>query len=162
MQTLPGLLKDAPIEEDAIVLPAPSEGQEILADYANVRLTLRRHPVALLRDQLRKLKLSSAAELLASPACNIARACGLVTMRQRPHTAKGTLFVTLEDETGNINVIVWPALFDKQRKDIQNARLMAVYGTWQREGTVTHLVAKRIADLSGMLGDLTIEERNFH
>ena len=162
MQAMPGLLKDAPIEEDAIILPPPSEGQEILSDYANVRLSLRRHPVALLRAQLRTMKLSSAAELQASPACNIARACGLVTMRQRPQTAKGTLFVTLEDETGNINVIVWPALFDKQRKDILNARLMAVYGTWQREGAVAHLVAKRIADLSGMLGDLTIEERNFH
>jgi error-prone DNA polymerase len=162
MQAMPGLLKDAPIEDDAIILPPPSEGQEILSDYANVRLSLRRHPVALLRAQLRTMKLSSAAELQASPACNIARACGLVTMRQRPQTAKGTLFVTLEDETGNINVIVWPALFDKQRKDILNARLMAVYGTWQREGAVTHLVAKRIADLSAMLGDLTIEERNFH
>jgi len=162
MQAMPGLLKDAPIEDDAIILPPPSEGQEILSDYANVRLSLRRHPVALLRPQLRTMKLSSAAELQASPACNIARACGLVTMRQRPQTAKGTLFVTLEDETGNINVIVWPALFDKQRKDILNARLMAVYGTWQREGAVTHLVAKWIADLSGMLGDLTIEERNFH
>jgi error-prone DNA polymerase len=162
MQPMPGLLKDAPIEDDAIILPPPSEGQEILSDYANVRLSLRRHPVALLRAQLRKMKLSSAAELQASPACNIARACGLVTMRQRPQTAKGTLFVTLEDETGNINVIVWPALFDKQRKDILNARLMAVYGTWQREGAVTHLVAKWIGDLSGMLGDLTIEERNFH
>ena len=83
-------------------------------------------------------------------------------MRQRPYTAKGTLFVTLEDETGNINVIVWPALFERQRKQILNARLMAVYGSWQREGEVTHLVAQHIVDHSDLLGTLTIQERNFH
>jgi len=162
MQAMPALLKDAPIEEEAIAIAAPSEGQEILSDYANLSLTLRRHPVALLRERLRKMRLVSAAQLQASPSHNAARACGLVTMRQRPHTAKGTLFMTLEDETGNINVIIWPALFEKQRKQILNARLMAVYGTWQREGAVTHLVAQHIVDHSDMLGSLTVEERNFH
>ncbi len=162
MQAMPALLKDAPIEEEAIAIAAPSEGQEILSDYANLSLTLRRHPVALLRERLRKMRLVSAAQLQASPSHNAARACGLVTMRQRPHTAKGTLFITLEDETGNINVIIWPALFEKQRKQILNARLMAVYGTWQREGAVTHLVAQHIVDHSDMLGSLTVEERNFH
>ncbi len=162
MQAMPALLKDAPIEEEAITIPAPSEGQEILSDYANLSLTLRRHPVALLRERLSKMRLVSAAQLQASPAHKAARACGMVTMRQRPHTAKGTLFMTLEDETGNINVIVWPVLFEKQRKQILNARLMAVYGTWQREGAVTHLVAQHIVDHSELLGSLTIEERNFH
>ena len=162
MHAMPALLKDAPIVEEAISLPSPSEGQEIVSDYANLKLSLRRHPVALLREQLRKMNLSTTAELQASPACNIAKACGLVTMRQRPHTAKGTLFMTLEDETGNINVIVWPALFEKQRTQILNARLMAVYGSWQREGAVTHLVAKHIIDHSVLLGSLTVEERNFH
>ncbi|HEX7640935.1 MAG TPA: error-prone DNA polymerase [Burkholderiaceae bacterium] len=162
MHAMPALLKDAPIEEDAITIPAPSEGQEILSDYANLSLTLRRHPLALLRERLRKMRLKSAAELHAAPAHQAARACGLVTMRQRPYTAKGTLFVTLEDETGNINVIVWPALFERQRKQILNARLMAVYGSWQREGEVTHLVAQHIVDHSDLLGTLTIQERNFH
>jgi error-prone DNA polymerase len=162
MHAMPALLKDAPIEEAAIEIAAPSEGQEILYDYANLSLSLRRHPVALLRERLRKMYLKSAAELHASPAHQAARACGLVTMRQRPYTAKGTLFVTLEDETGNINVIVWPMLFEKQRKQILNARLMAVYGSWQREGAVTHLVAQHIVDHSDLLGTLTIQERNFH
>ncbi|HEX8958010.1 MAG TPA: OB-fold nucleic acid binding domain-containing protein, partial [Burkholderiaceae bacterium] len=162
MHAMPALLKDAPIEEAAITIPAPSEGQEILSDYANLGLTLRRHPLALLRERLRKMRLKSAAELHAAPAHQAARACGLVTMRQRPYTAKGTLFVTLEDETGNINVIVWPALFERQRKQILNARLMAVYGSWQREGEVTHLVAQHIVDHSDLLGTLTIQERNFH
>jgi len=162
MQAMPALLKDAPIEEADLEIAAASEGQEILYDYANLSLSLRRHPVALLRERLRKMYLKSAAELHASPAHQAARACGLVTMRQRPHTAKGTLFVTLEDETGNINVIVWPALFERQRKQILNARLMAVYGSWQREGAVTHLVAQHIVDHSDLLGTLTIQERNFH
>ena len=162
MHAMPALLKEATIEEENVVIPAPSEGQEILADYANLSLTLRRHPVALLRERLKKMRLSSAAQLQASPAHNAARACGLVTMRQRPQTAKGTLFMSLEDETGNINVIIWPALYEKQRKQILNARLMAVYGTWQREGAVTHLVAQHIVDHSDMLGGLTVEERNFH
>ena len=162
MHAMPALLKEALIEEEEVVIKAPSEGQEILSDYANLSLSLRRHPVALLRERLRKMRLSSAAQLQALPSHQAARACGLVTMRQRPYTAKGTLFMSLEDETGNINVIIWPALFEKQRKPILNARLMAVYGTWQREGAVMHLVAQHIVDHSDMLGGLTVEERNFH
>ncbi len=162
MQALPGLLKNAPIAEEEIVLSPASEGQEILADYASVRLTLNRHPLALLRKQLQKMNLSTAAELKTFPDRKLARTSGLVTMRQRPQTAKGTIFVTLEDETGNTNVIVWPALLEKQRKEILNARLMTVYGVWQRQGEVTHLVAKRVVDHSAMLGSLTVEGRNFH
>jgi error-prone DNA polymerase len=162
MQPLPGLLKNAPIAEEEIALPPASEGQEILADYASLRLTLNRHPLALLRKQLQKMNLSSAADLKTFPDRKLARTSGLVTMRQRPQTAKGTIFVTLEDETGNTNVIVWPALLEKQRKEILNARLMTVYGVWQRQGEVTHLVAKRVVDHSAMLGSLTVEGRNFH
>ena len=83
-------------------------------------------------------------------------------MRQRPQTVNGTLFVTLENETGNTNVIVCAALLEQQRKEILNARLMTVYGIWQREGSVTHLVAKRVVDHSAMLGMLSVRARNFH
>ncbi|MDR3480135.1 MAG: error-prone DNA polymerase [Burkholderiaceae bacterium] len=162
MQAMPALLKDAPIEEAPLILPPASEGQEIVADYANLGLTLHRHPLALLRPQLRKMNLSSALELRSFPDRKLARTTGLVTVRQRPQTANGTLFVTLEDETGNTNVIVWPALLEQQRKEILNARLMTVYGIWQREGSVTHLVAKRVVDHSAMLGMLSVGARNFH
>jgi error-prone DNA polymerase len=162
MQAMPALLKDAPIEEAPLILPPASEGQEIVADYANLGLTLHRHPLALLRTQLRKMNLSSALELQSFPDRKLARTTGLVTVRQRPQTANGTLFVTLEDETGNTNVIIWPALLEQQRKEILNARLMTVYGIWQREGSVTHLVAKRVVDHSAMLGMLSVGARNFH
>jgi error-prone DNA polymerase len=91
----------------------------------------------------------------------LARACGLVTVRQRPGTAKGALFVTLEDESGYTNVIIWPSLLERQRKEALGASLLAVYGVWQRQGEVTHLVAQRLVDLSYLLGSLVTTSRNF-
>ncbi|MDB5773110.1 MAG: dnaE3 [Burkholderia sp.] len=161
MQPAPKLLKDAPIAEDDIALPAASEGQEIVADYTSIGLTLNRHPLALLRERFKAMNLSTALEMKSFPDRKLARTTGLVTMRQRPETASGTLFVTLEDETGVTNVIVWPGLLEKQRKEILNASLLTVYGVWQCEGEVMHLIAKRVVDHSSMLGDLTVESRNF-
>lgn len=91
----------------------------------------------------------------------LARACGIVTVRQQPGTASGTVFVTLEDETGTVNVIVWPALKERQRRELVHARLLAVYGVWQREGEVRHLIAHRLRDLSPLLGRLHPASRNF-
>ena len=91
----------------------------------------------------------------------LARACGIVTVRQRPATAKGVLFVTIEDETGTVSVIVWPSLVEAQRREVLGASLLGVYGVWQREGEVKHLVAKRLVDLSSMLGRLDTSSRNF-
>lgn len=162
MQALPGVLKHTHIADDAITLTPATEGQEIVADYANLGLTLNRHPLALLRKRLKAMNLSTAQDMRAFGNGKLARTCGLVTMRQRPQTAKGTLFVTLEDETGNTNVIVWPGLLEKQRKDILSARLMTVYGIWQREGEVNHLIAKRVVDHSELLGDLLVGGRNFY
>jgi error-prone DNA polymerase len=82
-------------------------------------------------------------------------------MRQRPETAKGTMFITLEDETGLVNVIVWPALIDRQRRELLGASLLGVYGVWQREAGVSHLVAKRVVDLSNWLGSLATTSRDF-
>jgi error-prone DNA polymerase len=105
-----------------------------VADYASMNLTLNRHPLALLRDRFKAMNLSTAAETREFLDRKLARTTGLVTMRQRPETAKGTMFVTLEDETGVTNVIVWPALFEKQRKDVLNASLLTVYsGRVRRE-----------------------------
>ena len=162
MGTMPRLLKNAPIEEAPLALPLASEGQEILADYKSLGLTLNRHPLALLRERFTAMNLSSASQLQQFGNGKLARATGLVVGRQRPPTAKGTLFITLEDETGNINVIVWPDLVDKQRRELLNARLLTVYGVWQREGAVTHLIAKRVVDHTEMLGALAVASRNFH
>jgi error-prone DNA polymerase len=92
----------------------------------------------------------------------LARGCGIVTVRQRPETAKGTVFITLEDETGNVNVIVWPGLVEEQRREVMGATLLAVYGQWQTANNVRHLVAKRLVDLSHLLGELDTRSRNFH
>jgi error-prone DNA polymerase len=161
MVPVPKLLRDAPIREEPLLLPAASEGQEIIADYASTGLTLNRHPLALLRPRLKKMNLSTALEMKGFADRKIARTAGIVTMRQRPPTAKGTMFVTLEDETGITNVIIWPALLEKQRKEILNAQLMTVYGIWQCKEEVRHLVAKRIVDHSELLGDLSVGSRDF-
>jgi error-prone DNA polymerase len=153
-----GLLRDAPVQEDLLRLPAAGEGEDIVLDYESTGLTLRRHPLALLRPQLQAAGWCNAQALQPLPDGRRARACGLVTMRQRPGTAKGTMFVSLEDETGCVNVIVWPALVEAQRDVWLRARLLAVEGTWQRDATsggrVCHLVARRAHDLSAMLGEL--------
>tara|TARA_R110001599_G_scaffold64023_1_gene178376 strand:- start:78666 stop:81827 length:3162 start_codon:yes stop_codon:yes gene_type:complete len=161
MVPAPKLLRDAPILEAPLLLPAASEGQEIVADYASTGLTLGRHPLALLRPRLKQMNLSTALEMKGFADRKIARTTGIVTMRQRPPTAKGTMFVTLEDETGITNVIIWPALVEKQRKEVLNSQLMTVYGIWQSKDEVRHLVAKRIVDHSELLGDLSVSSRDF-
>ncbi|MCG1042144.1 error-prone DNA polymerase [Mycetohabitans sp. B8] len=161
-QPLPRLLCDAPIAETALALPRASEGREIIADYASLGLTLNRHPLALLRSRLAAMRFKTAAQLAAFPNGRLARACGIVTVRQRPGTASGTIFVSIEDETGTVNVIVWPALVERHRQALLNARLIAVYGIWQRQGEVMHLVAKRLEDKSALLGPLPTQSRDFH
>ncbi|MRV76009.1 DNA polymerase III subunit alpha [Duganella sp. FT92W] len=150
-----------PLEETPQLAP-PSEGDEILHDYRSQGLTLARHPLALLRPQLLAKRFLPASTLNSFEQGWPARGCGIVTVRQRPGTAKGVLFITIEDETGNVNVIVWPALVEQQRNEVLNASLLGVYGVWQREGTVCHLVAKRLVDLSHLLGRLKTGSRDFH
>ncbi|HZV64311.1 MAG TPA: OB-fold nucleic acid binding domain-containing protein, partial [Telluria sp.] len=155
------LLRPTSPEEEAPQLRAPSEGDEIVGDYRAQGLTLGRHPLALLRPQLLARRFLPAAELATYRSGQLARACGIVTVRQRPGTAKGVLFLTLEDETGNVNVIVWPKLVEQQRREVLNAPLLGVYGVWQHEGGVRHLVAKRLVDLSALLGRLDTRSRDF-
>ena len=162
----PGLFRAVPVDEEWLELPAASVGAEVVLDYASTGLTLRAHPVALLRGQLSKMKLLTAAQLRDLPSGRLVRACGIVVMRQQPQTAKGVVFVTLEDETGSVNVIVWKSLREQQRAELLHARLMAVYGVWQRDvesgGEVCHLVARRLRDLTPLLGGLATQSREFH
>jgi len=155
------LLRPTVPREEAPVLAAPSEGEEIVGDYRAQGLTLGRHPLALLRERLLAQRFLPAATLMDFQNGQLARGCGLVTVRQRPGTAKGVLFLTLEDETGNVNVIVWPSLVEQQRREVLSAPLLGVYGIWQREGEVRHLVAKRLVDLSHLLGGLDTRSRDF-
>jgi error-prone DNA polymerase len=156
------LLADAPILETIPPLAAPTEGENLVVDYASTGLTLGRHPLALLRSRLKRLRLSTAAELRGFPHGRLARAAGIVTGRQRPGTASGVVFVTLEDETGNVNVVVWHDLVEKQRRELTGASLLGVYGILERQGEVVHLIAKRLVDYSALLGRLTTASRDFH
>jgi error-prone DNA polymerase len=157
----PELLRDAPVDEEVFELPEAPEGEEIVFDYATTGLTLRRHPLALLRPLLAKRSLMSAADLQSARDGSLVSYCGIVTLRQQPDTAGGTIFVSLEDETGVVQVIVWRALREMQRRELLGSRLMAVHGTWQREGDVCNLIAGRLEDLTPMLGRLATASRDF-
>jgi error-prone DNA polymerase len=162
IERMPALLDAASIEEAKPVLAAPEEGEEIVADYASLGLTLGRHPLALLRARLQRQRMFTAAELKTLPQGRLARVTGLVTGRQRPGTASGVTFVTLEDETGMINVIVWHDLAERQRKELLRSSLLTVYGTLEREGEVVHVIAGRLRDQTALLGKLTTRSRDFH
>ena len=171
----PPLLRDVPVQEAPLALPAAPEGEEILFDYAATGLTLRRHPLALLRHRLARWRLQTALQLNTVPHGRKVRACGIVTVRQRPGTAQGTMFVTLEDETGPVNVIVWPALVETWRNALLRSQLLAVEGVWQcsvppstetaAAPVVRHLVARRFKDLTPLLGRMAQAlqgSRDFH
>ncbi len=155
------LLRGTAAREESPRLRAPTEGETLVADYASVGLTLGRHPLELLRARLARSRSITAEALMRLPHGSPAKVTGLVTGRQRPGTASGTVFVTLEDETGWINVIVWPSLVEKQRTELLSARLMTVHGALEREGDVAHLIARRLVDDSRLLGQLTTPSRDF-
>ena len=159
-----GLLRGAPIRETTRpTLPAMSESEHIVNDYRTLGLTLGRHPLALLRHLLAARRFVPADELRAHwPDRRLARACGLVTSRQRPGTAHGTIFVTLEDETGYVNVIVRPELAERQHAELTASNLLGVYGVWQRHEEVRHLIAQRLVNLDALLGELRTRSRDFH
>ncbi len=140
----------------------PTEADDIRTDYASTGLTLGRHPIALLRPLLRRRRAKSATELQKLPHGSRARACGLVTMRQRPMTASGTLFLTLEDETGCVNVVIWPRLWEKQRAEILGASILAIDGVMETDGEVHHLIASQVHDFSHLADGLQTRSRDFH
>ncbi|MBN8727938.1 MAG: error-prone DNA polymerase [Xanthomonadales bacterium] len=155
------LLAGSP-DEDAVALPAPTLGEEVLSDYRATGLTLAAHPLSLLRDRLRQRRVLDSSELHGAPHGRNVQAAGIVTQRQRPATAKGTIFVTLEDEHGMVNIVVWPDLALRRRKALLGARLLAVRGRWERVDGVQHLIARDLLDLSHLLGELPAASRDFH
>jgi len=140
--------------EDAIALPAAPIGEEVSDDYRSLALTLRTHPLALLRPRLAPMRVVRAKDLPAAPDGARLTVGGLVLIRQRPGTASGVIFVTLEDESGVVNLVVWPSVFERFRRVVLGAQMMLAEGRLQREGLVIHVVADRLADRTDMLRDL--------
>ena len=166
LQRAPALLRAAPVQEPALALPGASQSQEVCWDYASTGLSLRTHPLGFLRAQLSSMRLMTAEQLHGLHNSCLVRTAGLVVMRQSPQTAKGVTFVTLEDETGSVNVIVWKAMRERFRSALLHARLLAVHGVWQRDeddsGRVCHVVAGFMRDLTPLLGELLTQSRDFH
>ena len=159
------LLANAPIVERAKEQPdlfEATEGEAVTLDYAATGLTLRSHPLALLRSRLAQRGWRSAEQLALLEDGSTAWACGIVTMRQQPETAKGVIFVTLEDETGSVNIIVWRHVRERQRTALLRSRLLAVAGQWQAKDGSTHLIARRLVDVTPWLGELATRSRDFH
>lgn len=162
IEQLPGMLAGASAREPHLALPAPNEAQEIIADYQGLGLTLGRHPVGLLRAKLTKRGVRRSADLHAIPNGARVRVAGLVTHRQRPETASGVVFMSLEDECGVTNLIVWPSVQTAQRKAVFASRLLIVQGQLQSESGVTHVIARQLSDYSHWLGSLPTYSRDFH
>ena len=156
------LFDASPVREVPTELPAPNAGENLVADYRSLGLTLRAHPLTLLRQHLAERRFVTAVDLKGTGHRALVRAAGIVVGRQRPGTATGIVFVTLEDETGLVNVVVHPQLVDKQRRELLSSTLLGVYGQLQIEGEVIHLVAKRLVNLSDWLGRLQTSSRDFH
>jgi error-prone DNA polymerase len=147
--------------EGTPLLAPPTEGQNIAADYRSAGLTLGRHPLALLREELAAEGIVTAAGLRELPHGRVVRVAGIVTARQRPQSAGGVMFVTLEDETGHVNLIVWERVWSRARRAANNSRLLEVRGQLQKEGGVTHVVASRLVDRSQLLGNVVTRSRDF-
>ena len=147
--------------ESRVAIPPPTAQERVLEDYALFGLTLGRHPLALLRDSLKARRCSGSREVRALPHGRCVRYAGLVTMRQRPSTASGVTFVTLEDEHGMVNVVVWRDLAERQRRVLRESQLLEVEGCVETDGNVQHLIAQKLGDLTSLLGGLDTRSRDF-
>ena len=157
-----GLFRSMNRYEALPLLGRPAEGQDIRADYETLGLTLGRHPMALLRERFRRRRYVTAQDLPAAGHGALVRVAGLVVTRQRPGSASGVTFVTLEDETGQVNLVVWKATAEAQRRALLSARLMGVEGEVQIEGEVIHVIARRLTEHNALLGSLAVRSRDFH
>ncbi len=137
--------------DQAVALKAMTAGHEVIEDYGHVGLTLRRHPVSFLRDELSRDKILTCAQANTRPDRRRIKLAGLVLVRQRPGTAKGVTFITIEDETGIANLVVWADLYERQRRTVLGANMLGVEGRVQREGLVVHIVADKLIDLTDRL-----------
>jgi error-prone DNA polymerase len=154
----------APVARTAEATPLlapPTEGQNIAADYRSHGLTLGRHPLALLREELAAAHVVTAASLNDLPHGRVVRVAGLVTARQRPQSAGGVMFVTLEDESGYVNLIAWEKVWSRARRVASNSRLLEVQGMLQKEGGVIHVVVRRFVDRTHLLGNVVTQSRDF-
>ncbi len=140
--------------EPEVELRQMTEGHNVVADYGHVGLTLREHPMAFLRESLTKRSMVTCEDAMSARDGRWVYTAGLVLVRQKPGSAKGVMFITIEDETGPANVVVWPSLFEKRRRVVLGASMMAINGRIQREGDVVHLVAQQLFDLSADLSGL--------
>ena len=145
-----------------VLLPTPSEGQDIIKDYNSTGFTIRRHPLALFRNHLKNHNVRTANDLIDVQDNHSVKVTGLVTCRQRPMTASGVSFLTLEDESGNINIIVWSKLSEKHRLIIRYAQLIGVLGRVQKNNDSLHVIANDLIDLSHWLGELTVKSHDFN
>ena len=156
-----------PVADPALpLLPVPTEGEDLVADYRSLGLTLGRHPLALLRPRWPGTRaagppLLTARGLAPCDDGRRVRVAGLVLTRQRPGTASGVTFVTLEDETGTVNLIVWKRVGEAQRAALLRSRLLEVAGRLQRQGEVLHVIVERLTDRSALLGRLLVRSRDF-
>ncbi|HKT28675.1 error-prone DNA polymerase [Dyella sp.] len=158
---LPLFGRSSPREQN-IVLPLPTVTENMTADYAHSGLSLGPHPLKLLRSRLRAERYLDSRSLQKLPHATAVRTVGLVTQRQQPQTASGVTFITIEDEFGHVNVVVWSHIAQTQRRPYLEARLLAIEGRWEAVDGVSHLIARRLTDLSSMLADLDARSRDFH
>ncbi len=149
-------------DEPWVELPKMPAGQEVFTDYAMAGLSLKRHPVSLVREELASRRIITSADLAKVPHNSWVKVAGLVLIRQRPGTASGVVFETLEDETGVINLIVHPKIYDQYRPAARHARLLQADGYVQRQGQIVHVLPKRLYDLSDLLGEYQQRSRDFH
>jgi error-prone DNA polymerase len=158
---LPLFGNESPAEQ-AVILPLPTQAEDTLADYARTGLSLGVHPLRQIRSRLNAARCIDGKALRRQPHNSRVRVAGLVTSRQQPQTASGIIFVTLEDEHGLINVVVWRHVAEAQRLPLLQARLLAVEGQWEQVEGVSHLIAHRLKDLTSLLGALDTRSRDFH
>jgi error-prone DNA polymerase len=144
-------LFDAITPEPAVSLSAMTMGRQVVEDYRSTGLSLRRHPVSFLRSDLTRRRIVSCEQLTHLSPGKRVEVAGIILVRQRPGSAHGVLFVTIEDETGHANLIVWPDVFEAQRRLLLTASMIACRGRLQREGEVIHIIADHMTDLSGLL-----------
>ncbi|MBV4504356.1 error-prone DNA polymerase [Pseudomonas sp. BW13M1] len=150
------------VPEQAVMLPLPSVAEDLAADYDTLGTTLGPHPLTLLRSRLRALGCRSSTELAGVEHGDTIAVAGIVVGRQRPQTASGVTFVTLEDEHGMVNVVVWRELAERQRRALVGSKLLKVSGRLEQESGVRHLIARRLEDISPLLQGLDVRSRDFH
>ncbi len=148
-------------QEPDVGLRQMTDGHNVVEDYSHTGLTLREHPVAFLRRDLEKRSIVTCADAMNARDGRWVCAAGLVLVRQKPGSAKGVMFITIEDETGPANIVVWPTLFEKQRMVVLGSSMMAIHGKIQREGEVVHLIARQLIDLSRDLSGLADRDMEF-